>query len=48
MLDSHIRPLIDPPLNRLGRALADRGATANKVTLAGLAIGLLAAGAIAL
>jgi len=48
MLDSHFRPLIDPPLNRLGRALADRGATANKVTLAGLAIGLLAAGAIAL
>lgn len=48
MLDSHIRPLIDPPLNRLGQALAAKGATANKVTLAGLAFGLLAAGAIAL
>jgi len=48
MLDSHIRPLIDPPLNRLGQALAAKGVTANKVTLAGLALGLLAAGAITL
>lgn len=48
MLDSHIRPFIDPPLNRLGQGLAARGVTANKVTLAGLVIGLFAAGAIAL
>ena len=47
MIDKHIRTLIDPPLNRLGKALAASGFTANTVTLVGLAIGLLAALAIA-
>lgn len=48
MLDAAARRLIDPPLNRLGRALARRGATADGVTLAGLALGLAAAALIAL
>ncbi|TFL19522.1 CDP-alcohol phosphatidyltransferase family protein [Jannaschia formosa] len=48
MLDAHVRRLIDPPLNRLGRGLADRGVTANGVTLTGLALGLAAAVLIAL
>ena len=48
MLDAHLRPLIDPPLNRLGRRLAARGVTADGVTLGGLALGLLAALLIAL
>ena len=48
MLDRSARRLIDPPLNRLGRAMADRGWTANGVTLLGLALGLLAALTIAL
>ena len=43
MLDAHLRPIIDPPLNRLGRGLAARGVTADGVTLGGLALGLLAA-----
>lgn len=43
MLDSRLRPLIDPPLNRVGRVLAARGIKADHVTLAGLAFGLLAA-----
>ncbi|MEM8851941.1 MAG: CDP-alcohol phosphatidyltransferase family protein [Pseudomonadota bacterium] len=43
MFDARIRPLIDPPLNRLGFGLARRGVTANAVTLAGLALGLVAA-----
>lgn len=43
MLDSRLRPLIDPPLNRVGRVLAARGIEADHVTLAGLAFGLLAA-----
>jgi len=47
MLDAYVRPLIDPPLNTLGRSLATRGITANGVTLAGLALGLGAAAAIA-
>jgi len=46
MLDRHIRPLIDPPLNRLGRQFALMGFSANMVTLAGLALGLAAALAI--
>jgi phosphatidylglycerophosphate synthase len=46
MLDRHLRPYIDPPLNRLGRAFAATGATANEMTLAGLALGLAAAAAI--
>lgn len=46
MLDRHIRPLIDPPLNRLGGRLARTGISANMVSLTGLAFGLMAAGAI--
>ncbi|MFN3663906.1 CDP-alcohol phosphatidyltransferase family protein [Yoonia sp.] len=43
MLDRHLRPLIDPPLDRIGHGLALRGVSANAVTLAGLGLGLLAA-----
>lgn len=46
MLDAAARKLIDPPLNRLGKALAGLGIRADQVTLAGLALGLLAAGMI--
>lgn len=48
MLDRHIRPLIDPPLDAVGRGLAARGVSADVVTLAGLALGLLAALAVSL
>lgn len=48
MLDSFARKLIDPPLNRAGRAIAARGLTADGVTLIGLGLGLLAALCIAL
>ena len=46
MLDRWMRPLIDPPLNRLGRSLARAGLHANSITLLGLALGLVAAGLI--
>jgi phosphatidylglycerophosphate synthase len=48
MLDGLIRPRIDPALDALGRRMAARGVGADAVTLAGLALGLAAAGAIAL
>ena len=48
MLDTLMRPLVDGPLNSAGRALAQRGVSANAVTLTGLGVGLLAAGAILL
>lgn len=48
MLDARMRPLIDPVLNAQGRRLARAGVTANGVTLTGLALGLGAAGLIAL
>lgn len=48
MFDAKLRPLIDPPLNRMGRALARAGVTANQLTFAGLALGLAGAAAIAL
>lgn len=48
MLDARLRPLIDPPLNRLGRMLAGLGVTANALTFTGLALGLGGAVAIAL
>ncbi|WP_379920586.1 CDP-alcohol phosphatidyltransferase family protein [Erythrobacter sp. R86502] len=48
MLDARLRPLIDPPLNRLGAALAGWGVTANALTFTGLALGLGGSGAIAL
>ncbi|MCB1371463.1 MAG: CDP-alcohol phosphatidyltransferase family protein [Rhodobacteraceae bacterium] len=47
MLDAMIRPLIDPPLDRAGRWLAARGASADALTLAGLILGLVAAALIA-
>jgi len=48
MFDAKLRPLIDPPLNRVGRALAKMGVTANMLTFGGLALGLGGAIAIAL
>ncbi|KAA5605634.1 CDP-alcohol phosphatidyltransferase family protein [Roseospira marina] len=47
MFDSRLRPLIDPPLTRLGRALAARGITANGLTLAAFALGALTVPALA-
>jgi phosphatidylglycerophosphate synthase len=47
MLDAALRPLIDPPLDRFGRALAAQGVSANAVTLVGFAIGLAALPALA-
>ena len=46
MLDRHLRPLIDPPLNRMGVWLARLGLGADAVTLIGLGLGLAAALAI--
>ncbi|TVS03822.1 MAG: CDP-alcohol phosphatidyltransferase family protein [Rhodobacteraceae bacterium] len=43
MLDRHLRPYIDPPLNRMGGVIARTGISANLVTLIGLALGLAAA-----
>jgi phosphatidylglycerophosphate synthase len=48
MLDAKLRPLIDPPLNWAGRALARLGVSANMLTFTGLALGLGGAAAIAL
>ena len=42
MLDSTLRPLIDPPLNALARALFKRGISANMVTALGFAFALCA------
>jgi phosphatidylglycerophosphate synthase len=47
MFDPVLRPLIDPPLNRAGAWLAERGVSANGASLAGLAVGLLAVPALA-
>lgn len=47
MFDARLRPLIDPPLDAIGRWLAARGARANLLTFAGLAIGLGGAAAAA-
>lgn len=47
MFDHKLRPLIDPPLNRMGRWLAHAGFRANQVTVAGLVLGLAAAACIA-
>lgn len=46
MLDGMMRGVIDEPLNRGGRWLAARGASPDAVTLAGLVLGLAAAGLI--
>ncbi len=40
MLDRHLRPLIDPPLNRLGKGLAFAGIGADAVTLAGMVMAI--------
>lgn len=48
MFDARIRPLIDPPLNRLGKVLTGFGLTANTVTFAGFAVGMLAVPLLAL
>ncbi len=42
-----MRKIIDPPLNRMGRSLAQVGISANAVTLAGMVMGLVAAACIA-
>ena len=42
MFDPLLRRLVDPPLDPLGRWIARTGLTANRTTLIGLAIGLLA------
>ncbi|WP_373486724.1 CDP-alcohol phosphatidyltransferase family protein [Blastomonas sp.] len=47
MFDARLRPLIDPPLNAIGRTLARSGVGANTVTLLGLIPALAAAIAIA-
>jgi len=47
MFDARLRPLIDPPLNAMGRGLAARGISANALTLIGLVVGLGSAIAIA-
>lgn len=48
MFDSTLRPRLDPVLERLAARLARAGATADQVTIAGLVLGVAAAGAIAL
>ncbi|MCC5989068.1 MAG: CDP-alcohol phosphatidyltransferase family protein [Pararhodobacter sp.] len=47
MIDHKLRPLIDPPLNLMGRRLARAGLRANQVTVSGLVLGLAAAAFIA-
>lgn len=47
MLDASLRPLIDPPLERMAKAVHHAGWTADGVTLFGFALGLLATPAIA-
>lgn len=48
MLDSHLRPVIDPSLDWLGKRLAHLGMEANAVTLLGFAFGLAGCVAVAL
>lgn len=48
MLDRHLRPLIDRPLDAAGQRLARVGITANALTVAGFAVGLAAMAALAL
>lgn len=47
MLDSVLRPLIDPPLNRAARIIARSGVSANALTTAGVVVAIGAAAAIA-
>lgn len=46
MLDGLMRRLLDPTLDRAGRAIARRGLSADAVTVAGLACGLASAAAV--
>ena len=48
MLDARVRPLIDPPLERLAAAAIKTGLSADGVTVVGFVIGMLAIPAIAL
>lgn len=48
MFDARLRPLIDPLLNRLGRALARAGVSATMLTVIGGVCGVAAGAAIAL
>ena len=48
MLDPLMVRLIAPPINSLGRTLAERGMTANSVTITGFILGLCALPALAL
>jgi phosphatidylglycerophosphate synthase len=48
MLDGMMRGVIDAPMNRGGRWLAARGASADAITLVGLAVGLVAAALVVL
>jgi len=47
MFDAALRPLIDPPLAKLAARCVGKGLTANAVTLAGFAVGMLAVPALA-
>ncbi len=47
MFDARIRPLIDPPLNRIAARLAKMGATANALSIIGALAGVAAGVAIA-
>jgi phosphatidylglycerophosphate synthase len=47
MFDTSLRPWIDPPLNRAAQRIVRRGVTADQITMAGFAVGVLAAVAIA-
>ncbi len=42
MLDIHVRPIVDPALDMIGRLIAKTGLSANIVTLIGFAFGLFA------
>ncbi len=46
MLDPYVRTLVNPPLNALGKRLAESGISPNSLTLIGFGVGLLAMGAI--
>jgi phosphatidylglycerophosphate synthase len=48
MLDGKARKLIDPPINAVASGIAGAGVSANGVTVAGFALGILAAVAIAM
>ncbi|EFO34310.1 inner membrane protein YnjF [Roseibium sp. TrichSKD4] len=47
MFDARIRPIIDPPLNQMGRTLASTGLSPDTVTLVGFVLGMGAAVSIA-